>query len=226
MRFKPPKFLRKMMPSLLWYLPEAESGADQGEKTADGTIDETGKNDSRGVVYLTFDDGPTPGITEWILKELARFDMKATFFCLGRNVEMWPELYEQIVAAGHRTGNHTYDHARGIGTSVRSYVRNVERGNAMIQSNLFRPPYGRISPDKARLLGGRYKIVMWNVISRDYNRGLSRRACLNNVVKHARAGDIIVFHDSEKAFKNLLFALPRTLKWLQDRGLTSKSIEL
>jgi peptidoglycan/xylan/chitin deacetylase (PgdA/CDA1 family) len=223
MRFKPPKFLRKIMPTLIWDIPDT---GDCRHDCNDPSVAVTGRADERGHVFLTFDDGPTPGITEWILKELARFDMKATFFCLGKNVEMYPGLYERIIEEGHRVGNHTYNHPKGIGTTVRSYIRNVERANALLHSDMFRPPYGRISPKKARILSTRYKIVMWNVISRDYNRRLTRRACLNNVIKHARKGDMIVFHDSEKAFKNLLFALPRTLKWLQDNGLKSKSISI
>jgi peptidoglycan/xylan/chitin deacetylase (PgdA/CDA1 family) len=204
MRFKPSKYLRKLMPALIWDVP----GAGDGD------------------VFLTFDDGPTPGITEWILKELARFDMKATFFCLGKNVALYPELYEQILAAGHRVGNHTYNHSKGWGVSTERYIKSVGRAEKFIHSDLFRPPYGRISPRKSRLLSARYKIVMWNIISRDYNRQLSRRGCLNNVIQHVHAGDIIVFHDSEKAFKNLLFALPRTLRWLSDNGLKSKAIEI
>jgi peptidoglycan/xylan/chitin deacetylase (PgdA/CDA1 family) len=202
MRFKPPKFLRKLMPELVWDTPEVRD------------------------VFITFDDGPTPGVTEWILDELARRDAKATFFCLGRNVEMYPELYRRILAEGHRVGNHTYGHLKGWGTDVERYVADVDRASGRIGSSLFRPPYGRISPVQARALGRRYKIVMWNIISRDYNRRLTPRACLDNVVRHVRAGDIVVFHDSEKAFRNMSYALPRTLDHLSARGMKSKAIEL
>ncbi len=177
-------------------------------------------------VFLTFDDGPTPGITEWILDELGRFGAKATFFCLGKNAEAHPDLMERIVREGHRIGNHSYGHLKGWRTSPGEYLADVERADLPLHSDLFRPPYGSILPGQARLLAGKYKIVMWNIISRDYNRRLSRHTCLNNVIKHVRVGDIIVFHDSEKAFRNLRFALPRTLKYLQDNDMTSKTIEL
>ncbi len=202
MRFKPPRFLVKLMPSLVWDIP------------------------CEGCVYLTFDDGPTPEITEWILGELDRFGAKATFFCLGKNVERYPELYQRIIDAGHRVGNHSYNHVKGWQITRRGYARNVERAARSIPSDLFRPPYGRISPGQARLLGLHYKIVMWNIISRDYSRQVRPEKCLENVVEHVRQGDIVVFHDSKKAFRNLRFALPRTLEYLREHGMESKSIEL
>ena len=202
MRFKPPRFIRKLMPSLVWDIPCEE------------------------CVYLTFDDGPTPEITPWILGELERFGAKATFFCLGKNVERYPELYQSIIDGGHRVGNHSYSHAKGWETTARGYARNVERAARFIPGDLFRPPYGRISPQQARLLGLHYKIVMWNIISRDYSRQVSSEKCLENVTKHVRAGDIVVFHDSKKAFRNLRFALPGTLEYLSRHGIKSKSIEI
>jgi peptidoglycan/xylan/chitin deacetylase (PgdA/CDA1 family) len=201
MRFKPPKFLRRLLPELIWDIP--------GED----------------CVYLTFDDGPTPEVTGWILDQLARHDAKATFFCLGRNVERYPELYARILAEGHRVGNHTHNHLKGWSCGAAQYAADVDRAAGMIDSTLFRPPYGRISPGEARLVSQRYRIVMWNIISRDYNRKLSPRTCLQNVIRHVRAGDIVVFHDSVKAFGNMSYALPRTLEFLHSRGMTSKSIE-
>ncbi len=202
MRFKPPKLLRKLMPDLVWEIP---GGSD---------------------VYLTFDDGPTPDVTEWILDELAKWDAKATFFCLGRNVEAHPELYARIVAEGHCVGNHTHSHIKGWARDAANYADDVNRAAAVINSTLFRPPYGRISPRKARLLAGRYRIVMWNIISRDYSRRLSPQGCLANVVGHVEPGDIVVFHDSVKAFRNMSYALPRTLEHLHARGMRSKAIEI
>ncbi len=202
MRFKPPKFLRNLMPGLVWEIPGG------------------------GDVYLTFDDGPTPGVTEWILDELARWDARATFFCLGRNVEAHPDLYARIVDEGHRVGNHTHSHTDGWGCDAARYVADVDRAAGAIDSHLFRPPYGRISPREAKVLAERYRIVMWNIISRDYNRGLSPRGCLANVVRHVEPGDIVVFHDSVKAFKNMSYALPRTLEYLHARGMRSRAIEL
>jgi peptidoglycan/xylan/chitin deacetylase (PgdA/CDA1 family) len=202
MRFKPPKFLRRLIPELVWDIPETRD------------------------VFLTFDDGPTPGVTEWILDELARHNAKATFFCLGRNVELHPELYTRIMAEGHRVGNHTHNHLKGWSHSANRYAADTLRASEVIDSRLFRPPYGQISPRQARLLGSRYVTIMWNIISRDYNRRLSPRTCLDNVVKHVRPGDIVVFHDSRKAFRNMSFALPRTLEFLRSRGMTSKAIEV
>ncbi len=204
MRFKPPKFLRNLIPELVWDIPAPE----------------------RGDVFLTFDDGPTPGITEWILDELARHGAKATFFCLGRNVEAYPELYERILDEGHRVGNHTYGHLKGWETDAASYLADAEHASDFIDSPLLRPPYGRISPGQARLLGLRYRIVMWNIISRDYNRRLSPRTCLDNVIRHVREGDIVVFHDSRKAFGNMSYALPRVLDYLDANGMRSKAIEI
>ena len=159
--------------------------------------------DDEDGVFLTFDDGPTPGITEWILATLDKYDAKATFFVLGKNVEMYPDLFRRIVDAGHRVGNHTYSHQKGWGMSLERYTEDVDFANDLIHSELFRPPYAQITPAQARLLGQRYKLVMWDIISRDYNRQLSPRTCLKNVTKYLAPGAIVVFHDSEKAFRNM-----------------------
>ena len=137
------------MPDLIWEIDDAEG------------------------VFLTFDDGPTPGITEWILSTLDKYDAKATFFVLGKNVEMYPDLFQRILDAGHKVGNHTYSHQKGWGMSLERYTEDVDFANDFIHSELFRPPYARITPAQARLLGQRYKLVMWDIISRDYNRRLS-----------------------------------------------------
>ncbi|MEG1622375.1 MAG: polysaccharide deacetylase family protein [Alistipes sp.] len=202
MRIKPPKILRRLMPDLIWEIEDKEG------------------------VFLTFDDGPTPGITEWILSVLDQYNAKATFFVLGKNVEMYPDLYQRIVAAGHRVGNHTYSHQKGWGMSMERYVEDVDFANDLVHSELFRPPYARITPSQTRALAKRYKLVMWDIISRDYNRSLSPRACLKNVTKHLEGGSIVVFHDSEKAFRNMRYALPRTLAKIAELGLKCKSIEL
>ena len=177
--------------------------------------------DDEDGVFLTFDDGPTPGVTEWILSTLDKYDAKATFFVLGKNVEMYPDLYKRILDAGHKVGNHTYSHQKGWGMSLERYTEDVDFANDLIHSELFRPPYARITPAQARFLGQRYKLVMWDIISRDYNRRLSPRTCLKNVTKHLAPGAIVVFHDSEKAFRNMRYALPRTLEKI--RQLTSRS---
>ena len=154
------------------------------------------------------------------------WDAKATFFVLGKNVEMYPDLYKRILDAGHKVGNHTYSHQKGWGMSLERYTEDVDFANDLIHSELFRPPYARITPAQARFLGQRYKLVMWDIISRDYNRRLSPRTCLKNVTKHLAPGAIVVFHDSEKAFRNMRYALPRTLEKIRQMGFKCKAIEL
>lgn len=177
-------------------------------------------------VYLTFDDGPTPGITEWILATLDKYDAKATFFLLGRNVEMYPELYRKIVDAGHAVGNHTYSHQRGWNMSLEDYVDDVEFAHSFIESNLFRPPYAQITPSQSKFLGQRYKLIMWDILSRDYSPRVSPTGCLNNVIKYLEAGSLIVFHDSEKSFRNMSYALPHVLVRIEEMGLKCNKIEL
>lgn len=181
--------------------------------------------DDNGV-FLTFDDGPTPGITEWILATLAKYNAKATFFVLGKNVELYPDLYRKILDAGHKVGNHTYSHQKGWGMPLERYLEDVDFAGDIIHSELFRPPYARVTPSQMRAVAKRYKIVMWDIVSRDYNRSLSREGCLRNVTKHLAAGSIVVFHDSEKSFKNMSYALPRTLDRIKELGLKCKIIEL
>lgn len=202
MRLKPPKIIRRLMPELIWDIDDEEG------------------------VFLTFDDGPTPGITEWILATLAKYEAKATFFVLGKNVEMYPDLYQRILDEGHRVGNHTYSHQKGWRMALDRYVEDVDFAADWVQSDLFRPPYAQITPSQARLLGERYKLVMWDVLSRDYNRRISPHTCLRNVTKYLAPGAIIVFHDSEKAFRNMRYALPRTLEAIYTAGLKCKAIEL
>ncbi len=202
MRFRPPKIVRRLMPNLIWEIDDEDG------------------------VFLTFDDGPTPGVTEWILSTLDKYDAKATFFVLGKNVEMYPDLYERIIAAGHKVGNHTYSHQKGWSMSLERYVEDVDFAGDLVHSELFRPPYARITPSQARLLSQRYKLVMWDVLSRDYNRNISPRTCLHNVTKYLEAGSIVVFHDSDKSFRNMSYALPRTLMKIRDMGLKCKTIEL
>ncbi len=202
MKIDPPKFLRKMLPDLIWSI-EDEHG-----------------------VYITFDDGPTPGVTEWILATLRRYNAKATFFVLGKNVEMYPDLYEKILKDGHRVGNHTYSHQKGLGMSLERYLEDIDFASDLVQSNLFRPPYARVTRSQLRAVAQRYKIVMWSIVSRDYNRALSPKRCLNGVLPHIKAGSIILFHDSEKAFPNMSYALPRTLERIAELGLKCRAIEL
>ena len=181
-------------------------------------------DDPHGL-YLTFDDGPTPGVTEWILNTLDSYDAKATFFVLGKNVELYPDLYEMILQRGHKVANHTYSHQKGWGMSLERYIEDVDLAADIVPSELFRPPYARITPAQTRALAQRYRLIMWDIISRDYNRKISPAACLRNVVPYIEGGSIIVFHDSVKAFRNMRYALPRTLEEIRRRGLTCARIE-
>ena len=181
--------------------------------------------DERGV-YLTFDDGPTPGITEWILATLKRYDAKATFFVLGKNAEMYPDLYDKILEDGHRVGNHTYSHQKGALMSLERYLEDIAFAADIVHSNLFRPPYARVTPSQLRSVAKQYKIVMWSIVSRDYNRKITGEMCLNGVLPYIKAGSIILFHDSEKSFANMSYALPKTLEHIKKLGLKCKAIEL
>lgn len=183
-------------------------------------------NDEKKV-FLTFDDGPTPEITEWVLIQLKKYNFKATFFCIGNNIEKYPELFNQLITEGHAIGNHTYNHVKGWNTQNKTYNKEVEMCEEVIQklsfinrqSKLFRPPYGKIKPlqsRKLRKLG--YKIIMWDVLSADYKQTITKEKCLENVLKNVESGSIIVFHDSIKAFSNLEFVLPKTLQFLSENG--------
>ena len=175
-------------------------------------------------VVLTFDDGPTPGVTPWVLNCLEEADAKATFFCLGRNVDKHPEIYNQILAAGHSVGNHSYSHLKGFRSSVRRYMDDIHLASGMIDSKLFRPPYGRIFPGQVKAVLQQYDIIMWDVLSIDYNTGLNGQRVLQNVTNNVKPGSIIVFHDSDKASENLYYALPRTLEFLREEGYNMKLI--
>ena len=175
-------------------------------------------------VYLTFDDGPTPVVTPWVLERLAEAEAKGTFFCLGRNVDKHPEIYKQILSEGHSVGNHSYSHLKGFRSSVRRYMDDIHLASAMIDSKLFRPPYGRIFPGQVKAVLEQYDIIMWDVLSIDYNSGLGGERVLKNVTRNVKPGSIIVFHDSEKAADNLYYALPRTLEFLKDEGYSMKAI--
>lgn len=181
------------------------------------------QGDQRNV-YLTFDDGPTPGVTPWVLDRLGEAGARATFFCLGRNVDKYPELYNQILACGHSVGNHSYSHLKGFRASVRRYMDDIHLAGDLIDSKLFRPPYGRIFPAQVRAVLQEYEIIMWDVLSIDYNSGLTGERVLQNVTKNVKPGSIIVFHDSDKASENLYHALPRTLEFLTEHGFTMKAI--
>lgn len=182
-------------------------------------------------VYLTFDDGPIPEVTEWVLSELKKHEAKATFFCIGDNVRKYPEVLQKVISEGHSIGNHTFNHLNGWKTSTEKYIENTEICQNEISNlitkngNLFRPPYGKIKPQQSKILRKLgYKIIMWDVISYDFDTTISKEECLQNVLKNLQSGSIIVFHDSKKAFKNLEYVLPRTLEFLKEKGFTCEAI--
>jgi peptidoglycan/xylan/chitin deacetylase (PgdA/CDA1 family) len=183
-------------------------------------------NESRDqrVVYLTFDDGPTESITFEIIDILKEYGAPATFFCIGGNVIRFPKAYKALIDAGHKTANHTWNHMNGWEFSDYSYLKNVLECSAVVDSNLFRPPYGRISRSQAQALKKRYKIVMWDVLSADWRSDVSPEKCLSNVVDNTRSGSIVVFHDSEKAYKNMIYALPRSLNKLKEEGYSFSTL--
>lgn len=177
------------------------------------------------VIYLTIDDGPTTLNTEWILDLLDKHGVKATFFCIGRNVEAHPELYNMILEHGHKTGLHGYDHKRGLYSDTDAFYADIEHASQFIKSNLFRPPHGNISPRQLRELSKRYTVVLWDVITRDYNRDLSGDDVLDIAIKYSRNGSIVVFHDSEKAMNNMRYALPKAIEhWIKE-GYSFKGLD-
>lgn len=177
-------------------------------------------------VYITFDDGPTPAVTDWVLNQLELYDSKATFFCLGKNVERYPEIYKRITEKGHAVGNHSFSHLKGFRTPVIKYLDDVNHASEYIDSTLFRPPYGRILPAQAKQLSENYRIIMWSVLSVDYNGKISPEKVVRNVIRNVKPGSIIVFHDSLKASKNLYPALPIVLGYLKRQGYTAKPISV
>lgn len=183
-------------------------------------------NKREHTVYLTFDDGPVPEVTPWVLDTLDRYGIKATFFCVGDNVRRNPELFEEVKRRGHSVGNHTMNHMQGAKVSTRVYLRNVAEAHELIQSNLFRPPHGLLRWAQSKVLRSHYAIVMYDLVSRDYSKKLNGEQVLDNVKRFARNGSIIVFHDSLKAEKNMKYALPRAIEWLREQGYKFDSIPM
>jgi peptidoglycan/xylan/chitin deacetylase (PgdA/CDA1 family) len=205
---KTPWWLKKFYPHRLWDVATKEK-----------------------AIYLSFDDGPHPVATPFVLDELKKINAKATFFCIGKNVVAYPSIYQRIINEGHRVGNHTYDHFNGWKTKNAIYLDNIAQAAKHIDSNLFRPPYGRIRISQAKKLnqamGNRSaKVIMWSILSGDFDESLTREKCLSNVTTGATAGSIVVFHDSEKAFSRLEYALPKTLEFFREKGYAFKKIDI
>ena len=194
---------------LRWLYPRATWRMDKNER----------------AVYLTFDDGPIPEATPFILKTLAEFGVHATFFMVGDNVRKHPELYDQIVAAGHQVGNHTFNHWGGFKHTTRSYSENVQTANDLIHSHLFRPPHGWMRWEQYFWVGRKYRIVMWDLVTRDYSKWMTADDIVANVKRYARNGSIITFHDSLKSIDKLHYALPESLRWLKEQGYEFKTFE-
>lgn len=179
-------------------------------------------NKHERAVYLTFDDGPIPEVTPWVLDVLDHYGIKATFFMVGDNIRKHPREFEMVKSRGHRLGNHTYNHIGGMLHGIRSYVRNVDKANEYLHTDLFRPPHGWMKWDQYIMVLLRYKVVMWDLVTRDYSTRLNGRDVLLNVRRYARPGSIITFHDSLKSQDTLLYALPRAIEWLQSQGYEFK----
>ncbi len=183
---KPPAFIKRMYPEdVVWSMPQHPD-----------------------KIYLTFDDGPIPTVTQDVLDILRHFDVKATFFCIGDNVRKHPAVFERLQEEGHDIGNHSYNHMNGWKTNRYTYVSNVLKAGQIIESQLFRPPYGRISPLQAKILGKKFKIIMWSLLSGDFDPRLTAADCSQILQKGTKGGDIVVFHDSIKAKARLLHSLP------------------
>ena len=197
-----PKIFRNLYPKALWRM-----------------------NPNEKAVYLTFDDGPIPVITPWVVDLLGKYSIKATFFMVGDNVRKHPKEYKYVIDNGHKVGNHTFNHLKGVFTNAKKYIRNVEKTNALIHSNLFRPPHGFLNHRLYNKISGRYKFVMWDLVTRDYSYQLNGEEVLENVKKYTRNGSIITFHDSLRAENNLKYALPRAIEWLLEQGYSFKTFE-
>jgi len=208
------RFIKTVFPKYIWEIPNKEK-----------------------KVFLTFDDGPIPEVTEWVLNQLNLCNAKATFFCIGDNIQKHPDIFDKVIQNGHSIGNHTFNHLKGWETNDEIYCENValcektikerrtQNAEKNLKSKLFRPPYGKIKPSQAKALRkSDYKIIMWDIITMDFDQTVSPEKCLENVLKNIESGSIIVFHDSLKAWKNLEYVLPKTLAFLNEKGFVCEKI--
>ncbi|GGH28017.1 polysaccharide deacetylase family protein [Sphingobacterium alkalisoli] len=175
-------------------------------------------------LYLTFDDGPVPEITPWILDVLDDFNIKASFFCVGENIEKHPEIFDRIIKNGHQVGNHTYNHLRGWDHNDDIYIENIMKCQRLTKSHLFRPPYARAKKSQLSLLSDQFELIYWDVLSGDFDLNLSPQNCLQNVLKHTKNGSIIVFHDNIKAIPRVQYALPKAIEHFLKRGFSFETL--
>ncbi len=182
--------------------------------------------DGRKTVYLTFDDGPVPEVTPWTLDILDRYGVKATFFMVGDNVRKYPELYAEVLRRGHHVGNHTMHHVQGMRLRCTSYLRDVAEARQYIKSELFRPPHGWLRPRQTWALHEHFRVVMFDLVTRDYSKRLTARDVVDNVKRYARNGSVIVFHDSVKSWPRLEKALPEAIEWLLDQGYEFRKVPM
>ncbi len=190
-----PKVVRSLRRKLIWRIPT-----------------------DRQELFLTFDDGPTPEVTPFVLDQLREYGAKGTFFCIGAKVRKYPELYRRILEEGHAVGNHTDQHLNGKKITEKQYFRSISACSEVVESNLFRPPYGRLTRSQSKALQEWFHIIMWDVLSADFDQRLSGQKCAAHVTDNVKPGSIVVFHDSEKAWDRLKVALPETLKHFQEKG--------
>ena len=176
------------------------------------------------AVYLTFDDGPIPEVTPWVIDLLEKEEIKATFFCVGENVQKHPDVYQQILDAGHSVGNHTFSHLQGIKQVDQEYFSNIEKAERFINSDLFRPPHGLLKASQYNYLKKKYRMIMWDLITCDYDCSIKPEKVVKNVKDFVRPGSIVTFHDSQKAKFNLMNALPPSIKWMKDQGYRFEAI--
>lgn len=198
---KTPELIQNLFPNFIWRIPTSEKR-----------------------LFLTFDDGPIPEVTPWVLDQLSNFQAKATFFCVGENVERHPKIFDQLRNEGHVVANHTNNHLSGWSTENIPYFHNVRRGANLVKSPIFRPPYGRIKPSQVPFLMRHYHIIMWDVLSGDFDPKISEEQCLKNVVDNTKPGSIIVFHDSLKSRDKLTYALPKVLEHFTSQGYDFESL--
>jgi len=202
MKFQTPAFIHRLFPELLWNVAVTDN-----------------------IIYLTFDDGPHPVITPKVLNILEQYDAKACFFCVGNNVQRYPKIFHQVKEAGHLIGNHSYHHINGWRTPDDLYFEDVDKCNKLVRSHYFRPPYGKIRPSQMRYLKKHYQLVMWSVVTYDFDRETTGEECFQRSVNKTTRGSIVVFHDSEKAEKNMLYALPRFLEYFSEKGFRFETWE-